>query len=393
MRLMRFVRCLIVGAVLLISMVGLSAPAKAQQTAQRTHVVQAGDTLFQIALSNGVTVEELVAANGLANPSQIEIGQVLIIPGAAAAPAPAANVTGRGNTSGGPVYYVVQVGDTLNRIAQLYGVTPAAITAANGLADANHIEIGQSLLIPGLSAPGGSATAPTVPTAPVVSNPPAVPTATNMPPTAAPPTATIPPAAPTAVVPLRTHVVQPGEDLASIANQYNVNWPDIVALNNITDPNLLFAGMVLKIPNSPGTPLTTMETSGGAPPGPITSAASDVAGKRIVVILHEQRVYAYQDGQLVRNVLVSTGLPGTPTVTGTFHIYVKYTAQLMVGPDYYLPNVPWVMYFYQGYSLHGTYWHHNWGHPMSHGCVNMPTDEALWLYDWAPVGTEVTVMW
>jgi len=150
---------------------------------------------------------------------------------------------------------------------------------------------------------------------------------------------------------------------------------------------------VLKIPNSPNTPPTTMETSGGAPPGPISSASGDASGKQIVVILHEQRVYAYQNGQLVRNVLVSTGLPGTPTVTGTYHIYVKYTAQLMVGPDYYLPNVPWVMYFYEGYSFHGTYWHHNWGHPMSHGCVNMPTDEALWLYDWAPVGTQVTVMW
>lgn len=388
--------CRLIIIMLLTCTVGLSVPVQAQQTGQQTHVVQAGETLFHIALTYGVTVEQLVAANSLVDPSHIEVGQVLIIPGAASSTAPVANAPSPANTSGGPVYYVVRVGDTLNRIAQLYGVTSDAIAAANGLVDVNHIEVGQSLLIPGLSAPGGSsATAPTVPNAPSVPNPPAPasPTAPNAPPTVAPPTPTNPPPAPAASVPLRTHVVQPGEDLASIANQYNVNWPDIVALNSITDPNLLYAGMVLKIPNSPSTPPTTMETSGGVPPGPITGVSGDISSRRIIVVLHEQRVYAYQNGQLVRNVLVSTGLPGTPTVTGTFHIYVKYTAQLMVGPDYYLPNVPWVMYFYEGYSFHGTYWHHNWGHPMSHGCVNMPTDEALWLYNWAPVGTEVTVMW
>jgi LysM repeat protein len=382
--------CLITVLVLVVCTAGFSVPAQAQQTGQQTHVVQAGETLFHIALTYGVTVEALVAANGLADPSHIEVGQVLIIPGTAAVLAPVANAPSQAHTSSGPVYYVVQVGDTINRIAQLYGVTPDEIATANGLADIDNIQVGQSLLIPGLSAPGGSATAPIVSNAPVVSNPPAAPTATSLPPT---PTVAPAPASANNSAPLRTHVVQPGEDLASIANAYNVNWPDIVALNNIADPNMVYVGMVLKIPNSSGTPPTNMETSGGAPPGPIVGVSGDASGKRIIVVLHEQRVFAYQDGQLVRDVLVSTGLPGTPTVTGTFHIYVKYTAQLMVGPDYYLPNVPWVMYFYQGYSFHGTYWHHNWGHPMSHGCVNMPTDEALWLYNWAPVGTEVTVMW
>jgi len=54
----------------------------------------------------------------------------------------------------------------------------------------------------------------------------------------------------------------------------------------------------------------------------------------------------------------------------------------MSGPGYYLPNVPYVMYFYKGYSLHGTYWHNNFGTPMSHGCVNMRTEEAKWLFEW-----------
>jgi lipoprotein-anchoring transpeptidase ErfK/SrfK len=49
------------------------------------------------------------------------------------------------------------------------------------------------------------------------------------------------------------------------------------------------------------------------------------------------------------------------------------------------------MYFYKGYALHGTYWHHNFGHPMSHGCVNLVTADAQWLYNWASVGTLVNI--
>jgi lipoprotein-anchoring transpeptidase ErfK/SrfK len=49
------------------------------------------------------------------------------------------------------------------------------------------------------------------------------------------------------------------------------------------------------------------------------------------------------------------------------------------------------MYFYQGYGTHGTYWHTNFGQPMSHGCVNMTIGDAQWLYNWAPVGTLVVV--
>jgi lipoprotein-anchoring transpeptidase ErfK/SrfK len=55
----------------------------------------------------------------------------------------------------------------------------------------------------------------------------------------------------------------------------------------------------------------------------------------------------------------------------------------MSGPGYYLPNVPYVMFFYKAYSLHGTYWHNNFGQPMSHGCVNLRTEDAQWLYEWS----------
>ena len=69
--------------------------------------------------------------------------------------------------------------------------------------------------------------------------------------------------------------------------------------------------------------------------------------------------------------LVSTGMPWTPTPTGTYHIWIKLSSTTMRGPGYYLPGVPWTMYFYRGYGIHGCYWHNNFGHQMSHGCVNM----------------------
>jgi lipoprotein-anchoring transpeptidase ErfK/SrfK len=51
---------------------------------------------------------------------------------------------------------------------------------------------------------------------------------------------------------------------------------------------------------------------------------------------------------------------------------------------YQLPGVPWTSYFTEdGQAFHGTYWHQNFGTPMSHGCVNMRTSEALWLFRWA----------
>ena len=111
----------------------------------------------------------------------------------------------------------------------------------------------------------------------------------------------------------------------------------------------------------------------------------------IDVDLSQQRVYAYEGNKLINSFLVSTGTWRHPTVIGKFRIYVKYRAADMRGPGYYLPNVPYVMYFYKGYGLHGTYWHHNFGTPMSHGCVNLRTDNARWLFNWASVGTIVNV--
>jgi hypothetical protein len=115
------------------------------------------------------------------------------------------------------------------------------------------------------------------------------------------------------------------------------------------------------------------------------------SGKWIEIDLSQQRLYAHEGQNTVLTAVVSTGTRIYPTVVGRFRIYAKYRSTYMSGPGYSLPNVPWTMYFYRGYAIHGTYWHSNFGTPMSHGCVNMKTAEAKWLYEWAPKGTLVVV--
>lgn len=109
------------------------------------------------------------------------------------------------------------------------------------------------------------------------------------------------------------------------------------------------------------------------------------------VDLSEQRLTAYEDGAPVKSYLVSTGLPHTPTPTGQYRIWIKLRFDDMSGADYYIADVPWVMYFYQGYGLHGVTWHANFGHRMSHGCINQPNDMAEWLFNFAEVGTLVNI--
>ena len=105
--------------------------------------------------------------------------------------------------------------------------------------------------------------------------------------------------------------------------------------------------------------------------------------KWIEVNITSQKVTAWEGDVPVMSFTVSTGLPNTPTVLGKFNIYWKLTSTLMVGSNYYLPEVPYTMYFYAGYALHGTYWHSNFGQPMSHGCVNLETSQAKQLFEWA----------
>jgi len=118
----------------------------------------------------------------------------------------------------------------------------------------------------------------------------------------------------------------------------------------------------------------------------VLGASTSPGEKHIYVDLTTQRLYAMQGDTPVMETYISSG-KWDPTPVGNFHIWEKLTATRMAGGSgndaYDLPNVPWVMYFYQDFGLHGAYWHNNFGHPMSHGCVNMRSVDAHALYDWA----------
>lgn len=119
--------------------------------------------------------------------------------------------------------------------------------------------------------------------------------------------------------------------------------------------------------------------------------------KWIDIDLSSQSLRAYSGNTVVYYTRISSGTSRHPTVQGTFRVYTKLRSQRMrggVGREHYdLPNVPHVMYFYGSYAIHGAYWHNNFGHPMSHGCVNLPLGIAGSLYNWTPVGTTVVVHW
>jgi lipoprotein-anchoring transpeptidase ErfK/SrfK len=118
-------------------------------------------------------------------------------------------------------------------------------------------------------------------------------------------------------------------------------------------------------------------------------------GKWIEVDLSRQTTTMYIGDTPIRTFVISSGKARTPTSIGESKIYKKYKMKTMtgtlLGEYYYVPDIPWVMFFNGGEAFHGTYWHSNFGHPMSHGCINMRIAEAKILYDFAPVGTKVIV--
>ncbi len=123
--------------------------------------------------------------------------------------------------------------------------------------------------------------------------------------------------------------------------------------------------------------------------------------KLISVDLGSQKLVAWENGKIVHETKVSTGMRLTPTVKGSFKVRTKVPLHDMRGPSpykdiypngkYLTKNVPNTLYFYQGYAIHGAYWHNNFGRPASHGCVNVPLASAQWLYDWSSVGTRIEV--
>jgi lipoprotein-anchoring transpeptidase ErfK/SrfK len=111
----------------------------------------------------------------------------------------------------------------------------------------------------------------------------------------------------------------------------------------------------------------------------------------IQINLTTQQLTAWEGEYPVFTVTVSTGKPSTPTPLGVFAIQSKHLIERMRGRDYDVPNVPYTMYFYRGYAIHGTYLHNQFGTAVSHGCTNVSMVYAKWLFEWAPNGTSVVI--
>ena len=248
-------------------------------------------------------------------------------------------VMGVGLAEAADPVYVVRRGDTLYSVARRYGTTVNAIVRANGLRNPNWIYVGQRLVIPGTTAASSYSSSGSV------------------------------------------HVVQRGENLFRIALHYGTTVQALALANNLSSTSLIYVGQRLAISGG-----------GSASPAPAPAPVSaPTGGKWIDIKLVSQSLVAYEGQRAVYWATVSTGTAWTPTPKGRFRIYSKLRSGTMAGPGYYLPNVPYIMNFYGGYAIHGTYWHNNFGWPMSHGCVNMKIGDAQWVYNWAPVGTLVVV--
>lgn len=240
------------------------------------------------------------------------------------------------------VVHVVRRGETLTSIAARYGTTVSAIARANGLRNRNFIWSGQRLRIP---VRGGSSPAPASGGG--------------------------------------VHVVRRGETLTYIAWRYRTSVQALAWTNGLRNPNFIWVGQRLII--------SGRKVSSSPQPAQPTAPSTQQRGRWIDINLSRQTLTAYEGKRAVFSTLVSSGLARTPTPVGRFAIRTKYRAQTMVGPGYRLPNVPHVMYFVGSYAMHGTYWHSNFGRPMSHGCVNMSLADAAWLYNWASIGTPVVI--
>ncbi|MCB0060975.1 MAG: LysM peptidoglycan-binding domain-containing protein [Caldilineaceae bacterium] len=330
-----------VAITLAVSLLLLSAasPAHAQST---IHVVQPGDSLSVIAVSYGVTMRELAAANGININDEILIGQQLTIPGGAGGTSSWANAS-TGNT------VTVGRGDSLSSIAAMYGMTVQELMDLNGLANPNYVWVGQQLQVVGSGVSGSMTTAVAAPAASTASS---------------------------AIY----HVVQPGDSLSTIAAYHGVSLQSLMDTNGLWDPNHVQVGQRLQI-------------VGGSQPVANSAYAAPTGQKRIVVDLSDQTLTAWQGDTVALYTSISSGTWANPTITGWFKIDRKYPVQRMIGPGYDIPDVPYVMYFWDGYAFHGAYWHNNFGVPMSHGCIHVRPGEDQWLYNWADAGTDVFVTW
>ncbi len=305
-------------------------PAQTTAQEQLVHVVQLGESLSNIALRYGTTVEAIAAANNLPDPDQIVEGQKLIIP----AGSESAVAVGTAATGGGT--YVVQPGDTLLTIAWRYGLKIADLRQVNSLFGTNVLFPGQIILLPGA---GG----------------------------------TVPRPGPTK----DTYIAQYGDTLHSIAAEYEVGPFALAFFNHLTAFPRLHIGQLLRV-RGPG--LT-----------PVKRIVVDYSDQHLWAYEGNDVVYSfvcstgrapyftqYGDFEIqskIPNAYGSTWRIWMPHWMGI------YWAGGTENGIHALPINP------DGSTL----WAGFLGRPISYGCIVLDTPDAKALYDWAEMGTPVIV--
>jgi nucleoid-associated protein YgaU len=184
--------------------------------------------------------------------------------------------------------------------------------------------------------------------------------------------------------PQRTYTVQPGDSLSSIAAKYGMTSWHIADANPSIDPDWLNVGQELTIPSQD-------ELTPYLP----------VPGKRIVVSIAEQRLYAYESERLVFEWPISTGVKDSPTHSGVFQVLDKDEYAYASRWDLWMPHFLAIYAagpnFYNGFhglptlSSGGRLWEGLLGSPASYGCIILGLEEGETLYDWADVGVVAVI--
>ena len=326
-----------------------------------SHQVRQGDTLYSISRAYGVDVQTLATYNRLQDVGRLFVGQTLSLP----RNPPTAPAVGTSHSLPLPssVVHTVTLGDSLNSIANRYKVTVRDVMLLNGLDHESLVWVGQNLTLPRRADGSEPLIVPVAAPQPAAAQEPPLPVVDPIPDQAGLPQI------PASFV----HIVKPGETLADIARRFKATALQVSDYNGLASRNLIVPGQRLLIPRRP-------------------AQAQGYMGKRWVEIdLSSQTLTAWDDEDLYLHVKISSGLVQYPTPVGHYNVWHMNESQTMSGPGYSLPNVKFNMYFYQGYAMHGAYWHNNFGQPMSHGCVNMTEEDAERLYRFIDLGTEVWV--
>lgn len=225
--------------------------------------------------------------------------------------------------------HIVRPGDTLSTIAWQHGVTVSELAAWNELSQLNLIFPGQPLsLFPRQTA-------------------------------------------------VSWHEVLPGETLSLIARRYQVSLPTLQQYNQIDNPHYIQTGQRILVPHIPADRV-----------------------KKIIVSLQEQRTYLYEGETVVHTFTVSTGRPGQETAVGTYYIQNKlpmaYASTWGLQMPYWL-GIYWAGHLQNGFHAlpiqpdGSTLWAGHLGHPISYGCIILNNEDAVTLYEWADVGTQVII--